>query len=118
MNHVFEQEDTEGSTEVMNTKGNRSRPTTPSKYREEPSTSQTQMLERQLIMEVYSFSRPADRHQDMKERYQKIKARNERLKAQSYAQYLKLTPTNQIRLMSSFHIKESKLQISFIKPTT
>jgi len=43
--------------------------------------------------------------------------RNEKLKAQSYAQYLKLTPTNQTRLMSAFDIKEGNMQVSFIKPT-
>jgi len=43
--------------------------------------------------------------------------RNEKLKAQSYAQYLKLTPTNLTRLMSAFDIKEGKMQMSFVKPT-
>ena len=43
--------------------------------------------------------------------------RNEKLNAQTYAQYLKLTPANQMRLMSAFDIKEGKLQMSFIKPT-
>lgn len=38
--------------------------------------------------------------------------KNEKLKAQ----YLKLTPTNQTRLMSAFVIKEGKMQMSFIKP--
>ena len=43
--------------------------------------------------------------------------RNEKLKAQTYGQYLKITPTNQTSLMSSFDIKEGKLHMSFIKPT-
>jgi len=60
-------------------------------------------------VEVSSFSRPTDRDQDIKERYKEIKARNERLKAQTYAQYLKLTPTNQTSLISSFDTKEGKL---------
>jgi len=47
-----------------------------------------------------------------------MKSRNERLKAQTYAQYLKMTPTNQNRLMSAFDIKEEKMQMTFIKPTT
>ena len=68
-------------------------------------------------MEVSSFSRPIDKDQDIKDRYKEIKVRNERLKAQTYAQYLKLTPTNQTRLMLAFNIKEGKLQMSFIKPT-
>ena len=76
------------------------------------------MLERQLSVEVSSFSRPADRDHDIKEKYKEIKARNERLQVQTYAQYLKLTPTNQTRLMSAYDIKQGKLQMSFIKPTT
>ena len=102
---------------MTNTKVDISKPTTPSRDIQEPSTSQTQMLERQLSMEVCSFSRPADKDQDIKERYKGIKMRNEKLKAQTYAQYLKLTPTNQTRLMSTFDIKEEKLQMSFVKPT-
>ena len=60
-------------------------------------------------MEVSSFSRPTDKDQDIKDRYNEIKVRNERLKAQTYAQYLKMTPTNQTRLMLAFDIKEGKL---------
>ena len=60
---------------------------------------------------------PADKDQDIKERYKEIKARNERLKAQTYAQYFKMTPTNQTRLMSSFEVKEGKMQMAFMKPT-
>jgi len=61
---------------------------------------------------------PADKYQDIKERYKEIKARNERLNVQTYAQYLKMTPTNQIRLMSAYDVKEEKMQMNFIKPTT
>lgn len=61
---------------------------------QDPSTSQTQRLERKLSVEVSSFRVPADKDQHNKERYKEIKARNEKLKAQTYAQYLKLTPTN------------------------
>jgi len=74
------------------------------------------MFERQLSVEVSSFRKPTNRDQDIKERYKEIKVRNERLKAQAYAQYLKLTPTNQTRLMLAFDIKDGKLQMSFIKP--
>ena len=94
-----------------------SRRTAPSGETQEPSTSHTQMLERQLIVKVSSFSRPADKDKDIKDRYKEIKMRNEKLKAQSYAQCLKLTPTNQTRLMSAFDIKEGKMQMSFVKPT-
>jgi len=58
----------------------------------------------------------ANKDQDIKERYKEIKVRNERLKAQTYAQYLKLTPTNQTKLISAFDIKEGKLQMTFLKP--
>jgi len=43
--------------------------------------------------------------------------RNKKLKAQSYAQYLKLTPTNQTRLMSAFDIKAGRMKMTFVKPT-
>jgi len=62
------------------------------------------MLERQQSVEVSSFRMPADKDQDIKERYKEIKARNERLKAQTYAQYLKMIPTNQTRLMSAYDV--------------
>lgn len=69
-------------------------------------------------MEVSSFSRRAVKDHDIKDRCKEIKAIKKRLKAQTYAQYLKLTPTNQTRLMSTFDIKEGKMHMSFIKPTT
>jgi len=52
------------------------------------------MLERQQSVEVSSFRAPTGYNQDIREKYKEIKARNERLKAQSYAQYLKMAPTN------------------------
>ena len=52
---------------------------------------------------------PQDKDQDIKERYKEIKARNGILKAQTYAQYLKITPTNQTRLMLAFDVKEGKM---------
>ena len=61
---------------------------------------------------------PVDRDQDIRERYKDIKARNERLKAQTYAQYLKMEPTNQRRLMSANDVKGGKIQMTFLKPTT
>ena len=75
------------------------------------------MLERQLSVEVSSFNRPTDKDKDIKDRYKEIKMRNEKLEEQYYAQYLKLTHTNQTKLMSSFYIKEGKMQMSSIKPT-
>ena len=94
LNPPSKQEYTEDSTEVTNTEAERSRTTNPSGGMQEPSTSQTQILERKLSVEVSSFRIPTDKDQDIKEIYKEINARNERLKAQTYAQYLKLTPTN------------------------
>lgn len=45
-------------------------------------------------------------------------ARNERLKAQSYAHYLIIARTIQTRLMSAFNVKEGKMKMNFMKPTT
>jgi len=69
-------------------------------------------------VEVSSFSAPTRNSLDIKEKYKEIKARNERLKAQCYAHYLKMAPTNQTRVMSAFDVKEAKMQMSFLKPTT
>lgn len=85
LNPASEQEDTERSAQVTNTEIGRSRPTTPSGDIQEPSTSQTQMLERHISVEVSLVSRPADKDQDIKDRYKEIKMRNEKLKAQIYA---------------------------------
>ena len=69
INPASEQEYTEDSPEVTNTGEERSRPATPSGGMQEPSTSQTQMLERQLSVEVSSFRILVDKDQDIKERY-------------------------------------------------
>ena len=68
-------------------------------------------------MEVSSFRAPTRKSHDIKEKYKEIKARNERLKVQSYAHYLKMAPTRQTRLMSTFDIKEGNMWMSFLKPT-
>jgi len=73
-------------------------------------------LERQQSTEVSSFRAPSKHSLDIKGKYTEIKARNEKLKAQTYAHYLKMAPTNQTRLMSTFVIKEGKMQMSFLKP--
>lgn len=59
-----------------------------------------------------------DKDQDNRERYKDIKARIDRLKAQTYAQYLKMVPTNQTRLMLAYDVKERKMKMTFMKPTT
>jgi len=60
-------------------------------------------------MEIFSYVRLADKEKDIKDRFKEIKMRNEKLKAKTYAKYLKLTPPNQTRLMSTFDIKEGKM---------
>lgn len=39
------------------------------------------------------------------------------MKAETYAQYFKHSAPNQSRLMSSFYIKEGKMQMSYMHPT-
>lgn len=118
LNPVSEQEFTEETVGATSTEIKRSRPATASWGTLEPSTSHTQMLERQRSVEVSSFRMPANKDQDIRERYKGIKARNERLKAQTYSQYLKMAPNNQRRLMSAYGVKEGKMQMTFMKPTT
>jgi len=60
-------------------------------------------------VEVSSFVRPALKEADIKERFKEIKMRNEKLKADTYANYLKMTPPNKNRLMLAFDIKEGKM---------
>lgn len=67
-------------------------------------------------MEVSSLVGPSDKKKDIKGRFKEIKMRNENLKAETYAQYLKLTPPNQTRLMSAFDIKVGKMLLSFLQP--
>jgi len=117
LNPHSEQEYTEETTRTSRAERTESRHTTPSRGRQEPSTSMAQMLQRKQSVEVSSFRAPTRQSLDIKEKYKEIKARNERLKVQRYAHYLKMAPTNQTRLMSAFDIKEGKMQMSFLKPT-
>lgn len=75
------------------------------------------MIERQLSVEVSSFTRPADKERDIKDMYKEIKMRDEKLKSETYTQYFKHTPTNQSKLMSAFDIKVGKMLVSFMQPT-
>lgn len=74
------------------------------------------MIQRQMNVEALSFSRPTDQDKSIKDRFKEIKMRNERLKVETYAQLFKLSTPGQRRLMSSFDIKEGKVQVSFIQP--
>lgn len=75
------------------------------------------MLGMQQSVEVSSFRAPMGQGQDIKEKFKEIKARDERLKVQIYAQYLRMAPTNQTRLMSNIDIEERKMKIIFVKST-
>ena len=88
LNPVIEQEDTIDSVEITDTDTmvERRKGTIASGETHHPSTSNTQFIERQLSMEVSSFTRPVDRDKDIKDRYKQIKSRNEKLKAKTYAQ--------------------------------
>jgi len=63
----------------------RSKGTNLSEETEGSSTSHTKILERQLSVEVSSFSRHVDKDKDVKDRYKEIKMINEKLKAKTYA---------------------------------
>jgi len=82
----------------------------------EPTTSNTQLLERQKSIEVSSFVRLADK-EGIKDRYKEIKLRNEKLKAATYPQYFKHSAPNQRILMSTFDIKGGNIQMSYMHPT-
>jgi len=91
LNPATEQEDTIDSVEITNTDTmvERSKGTIASGETHHPSTSNTQLIDRQLSMEVSSFTRPMDKEKDIKDRYKEIKLRNEKLKAETYAQYFR-----------------------------
>ena len=42
--------------------------------------------------------------------------RNEKCKVETYAKYMRMTTLSQSRLMSTFDIKEDKMQMSFLQP--
>lgn len=119
LNPVSKQEKNIERVEITDTEtmGQSSKDTTASGETQKPSTSNTQMIERELSVEVSSFTRPADIEKDIKDRYKEIKMRNEKLKAETYAQYFKHTLANQSRFMLAFDIKAGKMQVSFLHPT-
>jgi len=118
INPVTEKEDTIETVEIPDTNSivGRSKVPTVSEETHQPSTSNIQLIEKQLSIEVSSSSKPVDKEKDIKEKYKKIKFRNETLKDETYAQYFKQTPINQNRLMSTFDIKTCKMQMTFMQP--
>ena len=119
MNPVTEQEDTIESAEIIDTDTmvERSKGTITSRETQQPSTSNTQLIERQFSVELSSFTRLVDKEKDIKDRYKEINLRNEKLKDKTSVQYFKHTLANQSRLMSAFDIKKGKMQVSFMQPT-
>ena len=89
INLVIEQEDTVGIVEITDTDTmvERSKVPTTSGETHQPSTSNTQRIEKHLNIEVFSFIRHVDKDNDVKDRYKEIKLRNEKLKVETYAQY-------------------------------
>jgi len=69
----------------IETMGQRSKCTTASGGTQQPSTSNTQLIERQHIVEISSFVRLTDRENDIKDKFKEINMRNEKLKAETYA---------------------------------
>ena len=67
-------------------------------------------------MEVSSTMPQSKQASDIKRMFIEIKARNDPLRLQIYNHYLKMAPTNQQRLMSTYDIKEGKMIMSYFKP--
>lgn len=114
---MLEQEGTDGSIEIIDSEPERSKGTAPSEETKPPSSSGTQIIQRQMSVEASSFSRPVEQDKSIKDKFKEIKMRNERLKVETYAQLFKLSTPSQNRLMSSFDIKEGNMKVSFIQPT-
>jgi len=71
LNLVSEQEENIALEEITDTKtiGQRSKETIASGETQQPSTSNTHMIERKQSVEVSSFVRSANREKDMKDRF-------------------------------------------------
>ena len=82
----------------------------------QPSTSNTQIIQKQHNVEVSSSSKPVDKEHDIMENYKEIKLRNETLKAVTYAQYWKQTPSDQSKLLFAFDYKSRNMQMTFLQP--
>lgn len=81
-----------------------------------PSSSQRQELERQQSTEVSSFKPLGNENLHFKKKFKEVKVRNEPLRIQVYNKNLKIASTNQNRLMSTYNIKEGKMEMSLFKP--
>lgn len=83
---------------------------------ETSTSSHRQELERQHSVEVSSTRPLGKQPSDIKRTFTKIKARNDPLRLQVYNHYLKMAPTKQQRLMSTYDIREGKTIMSYFKP--
>ena len=96
LNPMSEQEENIASEEITNTEemGQRSKEVAASEERHQPSTSNTQMMDRQQSMEIPSYVKSTEKEKDIKDRFKEIKMSNERLNAETYVQYRNLTLPN------------------------
>lgn len=83
----------------------------------ETSTStHGQQLGKQHSAEISSTGPQSKQGSDIKRTFMDIKAQNEPVRLQLYDRFLKMTPTKQQRLMSTYDIKEGKMILSHFKP--
>jgi len=80
------------------------------------TNSHRQEMEKQHSVEVSSTRPQSKQGSDIKRTFTNIKAQNEPIILQLYNQFLKMTPTKQQRLMSTYDIKEGKMILSHFKP--
>ena len=81
------------------------------------ASSFRQEQERQQGAEVSSSGQQTWSESIIKKQYIDIKARNEPVRYQLYNQILRMTPTNQQRLMAAYDIQEGKMTLSHFRPT-
>jgi len=122
INPINEQEETVETVEIVqiiDTYTVVKESTTPAASGEthQPSTSNTQIIQKQISIEVSSSKKLVDKEKYIKEKYRAIKLRNEALKVETYAQYFKQSPSNQNSLLLDFDIKTGKMQMTFLQPT-
>ena len=83
---------------------------------ETSASSHRQEIGRQHSVE-FSSARPQSRQgSDIKKTFIEIKAKNEPIRIQLYNHLLKMAPTNQQRLMSTYEIQEGKMILNHFKP--
>ena len=87
LNPVTKQEDTIETVKITdtNTVVGRSKGPIVLEETHQTSSSNTQLIEKQLSIEVSSSNKPIDKEKYIKEKYKEIKLRNEALKAETCA---------------------------------